>query len=380
MKNARTLVLLMVVVSLVSVVSLPGLSAPATIRIGTNYEMTGAVATFGTNCVNSARLAIDQANANGGALGRKFELVLFDNKSDAAESSTGAAKLIDQDKVVAILGAMTSTNCLSAGPVAQDKKIPMITPTGTNPKVTMVGDYIFRACFLDDFQGEVMAAFAFKNLKAKTAAILVDNASDYSKGLAKFFKQKFTSLGGKVVIEEGFMPDDKEFTAQLLKVKAAKADVLFVPCYYQPAGLISKQAREMKIMIPILGGDGWDSSELVKTAGAKPLNNIFFSNHYSPDSTSKLNKEYVKAYSERFGQAPDAFAALGYDAANLVIDAIKRAKSAEPKLIRDELAKTTSFVGVAGPIRFDQNRNPIKSAVIIELKDGVQRFKAEVKP
>lgn len=379
MKNARTLVLLLVVVSLVTALSLPGLAAD-TIRIGTNYEMTGAVATFGTNCTNSARLAIEEANAKGGALGRKFELITFDNKSDAAEASTGAAKLIDQDKVVAILGSMTSTCCLSAGPVAQDKKIPMITPTGTNPRVTQVGDYIFRACFLDDFQGEVMAVFAYKNLKKKTAAILVDNASDYSKGLAKFFKQKFTSLGGKVLLEEGFMPEDKEFTAQLLKVKSSKAEVLFVPCYYQPAGLISKQAREMKINIPILGGDGWDSTELVKTAGPKPLNNIFFSNHYSPDSTSKLNKDFVKTYTAKFGQPPDAFAALGYDAAWLIIDAIKRANSADPKLIRDALAKTTDFVGVAGPIRFDANRNPIKSAVIIELKNGVQRFKAEVQP
>lgn len=381
MKTTRTMILFVILMSLVLTVVLPSQAAGEPILIGANYEMSGAVAAAGTDCVKATVLAVEQANAKGGVLGRPLKLVTFDNQSDAAESLSGASQLVNKDKVVALLGPVTSTNSLSAGPVAKDKGIPMITPAATNPKVTQLSHCIFRACFIDDFQGEVMAAYAARNLKAKKAAILIDQSSDYSKGLARFFKQKFSAMGGIVLTEQGFMPEDDDFVSQLRRIRDAKVDVLYVPCYYQPAGYIVKQAREMKISIPILGGDGWDfPNELIKVAGTKPLNEVYYTNHYSADSSNAQNKEFVKAYKAKYGQLPTSLSALGYDAALLLIDAIRRAGNADPEQIRIALAKTSGFMGVTGRIRFDQNRNPIKSAVIVELVNGAPQFKDEVDP
>lgn len=358
-----------------------GLLAEEEIVIGANYEMTGPVATFGQACTNSAQLAVDEANAAGGVLGRKIKLVSADNKSDAKEALNMATKLITQDKAVILLGPVTSSDCLSAGPFAQEKGVPMITPTGTNPKVTKVGDYIFRVCFVDDFQGSTMANFARKTLKAKKAAMLVENQSDYAKGLAAFFKDTFSKAGGQIVADEAFGSDDKDFRALLNKVRLKKPDVLFVPSYYNTCGLIAKQAREMKMNMPILGGDGWDSPELIQIAGPKPLNKIFFSNHYDPGySKNPMAVKYIKDYTARFKLAPDALAALGYDAAKLAIDAIARAKSTDPKAIRDALAATKGFEGVAGKITMNAERNPPKTLLVIELKNGVKTYKEAVEP
>ena len=369
---------LLLIISVVAVSSLVGAAAEP-IKIGANYEVTGGVATFGTSCVNSTKMYFDTVNKSGGVLGRQLELVVADNKSEASEAASAAKKLISQDKVVALLGPVTSKNCLSAGPIAQEAKIPMITPTGTNPAVTQVGNFIFRACFIDDFQGTVMANFALKTLKAKTAAIFVDNANDYSKGLAKFFKENFIKGGGQIVSEEAFMAGDKDYRTQLTKIKMKKPDVIYCPAYYQEDGLVTKQARELGMDMPILGGDGWDSADLVKIAGDKALNNVYFSNHYSADSTDPLTQAYVKEYTAKFGSRPDALAALGYDAAVLMVEAIKKAGSADPGKIRDAMA-TLKVKGVTGIVTFDANRNPVKSAVVIELKNGVQTYKETVNP
>lgn len=358
-----------------------GLLAEEEILIGANYELTGNVALFGQACLNSARLAVDEINAAGGLLGKKVKLVAADNKSIAEEAGNMAQKLISQDGVVAIVGPVTSSDCLAAGPVCQNKGVPMITPTGTNPKVTEVGTFVFRACFLDDFQGEVMAKFALKNLKARKAALMIETSSDYAKGLASFFKKAFTKGGGTIVAEEGFMTEDKDFRATLNKIRLKDPDVIFVPSYYNQDGLIAKQAREMGMKMPILGGDGWDQvEELPKVAGKEALNNIFFSNHFSPESDDPLAIKYVKAYKERFGKNPDALAALGYDAIRLIFDSIKRANSTNPDKIRAAMAATKGFKGVAGVITMDANRNPIKSAVIIELVDGAQKYKTTIEP
>lgn len=374
----KKLFVLGLILSVIALSTLVG-AAGEPIKIGGNYEVTGGVATFGTSCVNSTKLLFEDINKKGGVLGRPLELIVADNKSEASESASAAKKLIAQDKVVALLGPVTSSNCLSAGPIAQEAKIPMITPTGTNPKVTEIGDYIFRACFIDDFQGTVMANFALKTLKAKTAAIFIDNASDYSKGLASFFKESFVKGGGKIVSEEAFMAKDKDYRTQLTKIKLKKPDVIYVPAYYQEDGLIAKQARELGINVPLLGGDGWDSADLIKIADAKPLNQVYFSNHYSADSTDPLSQAYVKAYTAKFGSKPDALAALGYDAAIIVVEAIKKAGSTDPAKVRDAMA-AIKVKGVSGNVVFDKNRNPVKSAVVIELKNGVQTYRTTVEP
>ena len=292
---------------------LSGCGGAKEILIGANYEMSGPVATFGQACTNSAQMAVDEINAAGGLLGKQVKLISADNKSDAAEAGTMATKLITQNKVVVVLGPVTSTNGLSAGPICQDKGVPMISPTGTNIKVTQIGTYIFRACFVDDFQGTVMANFAANDLQATKAAILTDNQSDYAKGLADFFKKTFTELGGEIVAEEAFMPDDKDFRALLNKVKVQAPDIIYCPAYYQPDGLIAKQARELGINVPILGADGWDSPDLIKIAGAKALNNVFFSNHFSREAKNPKAEKYIKDYFERFNMEPDALAALVWE-------------------------------------------------------------------
>ncbi len=352
---------------------------PDTIKIGGNYEITGDVATFGTSCANAALLFFDQVNSSGGLLGKKVELIIADNKSDPAESASSVKKLIAQDRVIALLGPVTSRNSLSAAPIAQDSGHIMITPTATNPDVTKIGKYIFRACFIDDFQGTVMANFAIKSLKVNTASILVDNANDYSKGLAKFFRESFIKGGGTILSEEAFIAGDKDFRTQLTKIRQKKPDIIYVPAYYQEDGLIAKQAREFGIKIPILGGDGWDSEQLVKIAGADNLNDIYFSNHYSPESANPLAIDFIKAYTKRFGSRPDALAALSYDSALILCEAIRKAGSTDTGKMEEALLNL-KISGVTGKLSFDENRNPVKSAVVIELKNGSQVYKTTIEP
>lgn len=356
------------------------------IKLGANLEMTGGNATFGQSATNGAKLAIKQVNAKGGVLGKQVSLVVADNKSEAAEAANAMQKLITQDKVLGIIAPIASSSVIAGAQVNMDNKVLAISPTASNPNVTVdpatgkVRDFLFRAAFIDPFQGSVMANFAMKTLQGKTAAVYIDNSSDYAKGLGKFFKETFEKSGGKVVIEEAYLAKDTDFKATLTKIKAANADVLFVPGYYQEVGMIVKQAREMGLMMPILGGDGWDSAKLPEIAGAKALNNTFFANHYSPDDNSPAIKTFVEAYQKEYNQTPDAFAALAYDATMMVIEAIKRANSEDTVKIKDELAKTKDYAAVSGTITLNETHDAVKSAVIIEMKDGKQTFKEKINP
>lgn len=355
------------------------------IKIGGNFEMTGGIANFGNQTVNGIKLAFKEANESGGVLGKKINFVIADNKSEPSEATNAITKLITQDRVAAVLGPVSSSNVLATLQVAQDNKIPILTATGTNPKITVddngkVRPYVFRSCFIDPFQGTVMANFAAKSLKAKTAAMYIDNSSDYSKGLAQFFQEGFVKNGGQIVATEAFLQKDQDFKATLTKIKAQNPDVIFIPAYYEEVGKIVKQARELGITAPLLGTDGWDDPKLVEIAGAPALNNGFFSNHYSPQDTDPNIQKFVEAYKKEYGQEPSALAALGYDAGKMIIDAIKRAGSAEPAKIRDALEQTKNLQVSTGIITLDASHNPVKSAVVIEMKDGKQTFKEKINP
>ena len=356
------------------------------IKIGVLNEMTGGNATMGTSSANGAKMAIKEANAKGGVLGKQIQAVVADNKSEPSEAANAMTKLATQDKVVAITGMFASSNAIAASSVAESTKVPFLAVGATNPKVTVdektnkVKDYTFRVCFIDPFQGTVGANFVLNTLNLKKAVILVDNSSDYSKGLAAFFKDAFTKGGGAVIAEEAYLQKDQDFKTILTKVKALNAEVIYVPGYYEEVGKIVKQAREMGITVPLIGGDGWDSPKLVEIGTPAALNNTYFTNHYSVDDTSAASQAFVEAYKKEYGQAPDALAVLGYDAANVLIDAIKRANSTEPAKIREALAATKDFMTVTGSTTLNATHDAVKSAVIIEMKDGKQMFKATVKP
>ncbi|MEG6511147.1 ABC transporter substrate-binding protein [Desulforamulus ruminis] len=356
------------------------------IKIGGNYELSGQVATYGNSAKNGIELYFDELNAKGGVLGKKIEFICLDNKSEATEAANVASRLINQEKVVAILGSITSGNTMGFAQIAEDNKIPAITSGGTNPDITVdpntkkVREYIFRSVFIDPFQGTVMATFATKTLKAKTAAVFVENNSPYSKGLAEYFIKSFEEQGGKIVGNEAFLSEDQDFNATLTKIKSAKPDVVFVPAYYEQVGKIVKQGRDLGITVPFMGGDGWDSPKLAEIAGAKALNNGYFSNHYSPKQQDPIVQDFVAKYEEKYKQTPDALAALGYDAAILLVKAIETAGSAEPEKIKDALAGLKDVQAVTGKFIFDENHNPVKGAVILEMKDGEQVFKEQIIP
>ncbi|MCL5780685.1 MAG: ABC transporter substrate-binding protein [Firmicutes bacterium] len=392
MKKFRFVALLAAMVMLVALVAGCGAkeekkAADANeIVIGGNFELSGNVATFGSAAANGAQLYFDEVNAAGGVLNKKIKFVNLDNKSDATEAANVATRLITQDKVVAILGATTSGNTLGFIQVATDNKIPVVSSSATNPDVTVdpntkqVREYIFRACFIDPFQGTVMANFALKDLQAKTAVIYVDNNSPYSKGLAQFFKESFTKQGGKIVGEEAFVPEDQDFKATLTKIKGMNPDIVYCPGYYEQVGKIVKQAREVGITVPFLGGDGWDSPKLTEIAGPQALNNTFFSNHYSSEQDDPNVKAFVEKYKTKFGQVPDSMAALGYDAAILIVDAIKRSGDGSPEKIKEALKATKDVQAVTGKLSLDENHNPVKGAAILEMKDGKQVYKTYVNP
>lgn len=357
-----------------------------TIKVGGLLEMTGGSASFGISGKNGIDLALKKINEKGVLGGNKLSLVVADTKSEASEATNGMQKLISQDKVVAVIGPNQSSAVIASGAINNGAKVVDITPMGTNPDVTVdpktkqVKPYSFRTCFIDPFQGTVMASFASNELKVKRAAIYIDNTSDYAKGLAQFFKENFVKNGGQVVIEEAYLQKDTDFKSTLTKIKAAKPDFIYIPGYYQEVGLIVKQAREMGINVPMAGGDGWDSAKLPEIAGKAALDNTFFSSLYSPDDTSDLNKEFVAEYKKAYNTNPDVFAALAYDSTLLVAKAIEDAGSADPAKIAEAMAKIKGFKGVSGEVTFNEEHNPIKSAVIIEHKDGKQTFKTKVNP
>ena len=358
----------------------------APIKVGGNLELTGSTAMFGQGAKNAINLAFEQQNAKGGILGRQLTLVAADNKSDAGESTAAVTKLVTQDKVVAVLGSMTSSVTLAAIPVVTDNKVPMISPSGTNTKLTIdpatsaVRPWIFRACFIDPFQGQVGANFTLTNLKAKTAAIIIDQKSDYSKGLAESFVANFKKGNGTITGTEQYVGgSDKDFRSILTNIKAQNPDVVWLPGYYQEVGLIVKQARDLGMMMPFMGGDGWDDPQLFNIAGNTALNNTYYVDHVATDDPALAT--FVADYKAKYNAAPNAMAILGYDAANLLIKAIDDAKSADPEKIRTALENMKGFKGVSGDITIDPTtHNPQKSAVIISNKDGKPVFVTRVAP
>ena len=355
------------------------------IRIGINYELSGDNATYGQGSVEGIEMAIDEINAAGGINGKLIEPIKYDNKSDAAEASTLANKLVTQDKVLAILGPATTGAFTSQIPVANKNKIPIATGSATGDNLTFDTDgsvhpYVFRICFNDSFQGKVMANFAFENLSAKKAVIIMDSSSDYGKGLSQNFVETFTAAGGTIVAEEAYVAGDTDFNAIITKIKGMDFDVIYLPGYYNEAGLIIKQARTQGIDKPILGADGFDSDVLVDLAGKDALNNVYFTNHYSTIDEDPAVLKFIADFEAKYGKKPNAFNALGYDLAKFVADAIGRAESLTGEAIKDALEATENFIGVTGTLSVDENHNPVKSIFVIELKDGEQHSSVKVNP
>src|SRR5262244_2208225 len=339
------------------------------IRVGEYSSLTGTTATFGQSTHNAVTMAYEEVNAAGGVLGRKIKVFVEDDQSKPEEAATAATKLINQNKVVALLGEVASSRSLAAAPICQANSIPMISPSSTNPRVTQTGDYIFRVCFIDPFQGGVMARFASETLKVKKVAILVDVRNDYSIGLQTFFRENFKRLGGTIVSEQSYSEGDSDFHAQLTQIKSANPEAIYVPGYYTEVGTIARQARELGITVPLLGGDGWDSPRLFEIGG-EALNGCYLSNHYSVDDPSPAIQKFVKEYRDRYKQTPDALAALGYDAAKILADAMTRSGSTDAAKVRDALAQTKDFAGVTGQITIDKDRNAVKPAVVLKIQNG----------
>ena len=351
-----------------------------TIRVGEYASLTGKEATFGQSSHEGTLLAIEEINAAGGVLGQPLKLLTEDTQSKAGEPATVVNKLIARDGVVAVLGEVASSRSLEAAPICQANKIPMVSPSSTNPKVTETGDFIFRVCFIDPFQGTVMANFATKTLNAKKVAIFTDVKSDYSKGLAKFFKEKFSANGGTIAAELDYNGGDRDFKAQLTAIKAANPDGVFVPGYYTDAALICVQAKQLGLNVPLFGGDGWESEKLTEI-GKDAVEGQYFSTHYHPDVGSELSRKFLENYRRRWnGKNPDALAACGYDSALVLADAIKRAGSTDGQKVRDALAATRNFQAVTGVITINENRDATKAAVILQVKDGKFKYLETVAP
>ncbi len=357
---------------------------PDLITIGANLEMTGSNASFGTSSLNGIHMAVEDANINGGVLGKKIQVIGVDNRSEVAGSSDALAKL-SENKVSVMIGPDTSSNVIALGPLVAADKLPLISPSGTNPAITVdpatgkTREYMFRACFTDPYQGKVMADFARDRLKVQKAVVLVDNSSDYSKGLAEFFEKRFQDKGGSVALQEAYMAKDVDFKPILTKVAAQKPDMIFIPGYYQEVGLILRQAREMGLHIPILGGDGWDSDKLIEIAGEENLKDTYFCNHYSPEDQNPKLQEFIKKYEARYGYKPDGFAVTAYDAAGLAIEAIK-AGSAKPEDVAKALTKIHNFDGISGKITIDEQHNTVSSGIIMNFKDGHRSFVERIDP
>lgn len=353
-----------------------------TIKVGLNYELSGAVATYGQASVQGIEMAVDEINAAGGVKGKKIELVKYDNKSEPAEATTLATKLMTSDRVVTVIGPATSGSFKAQVPVAIKNKIPVVSGSATADDVTVdaqgVKEYAFRTCFNDSYQGTAMANFATKKLSAKRALVYADNSSDYAKGLAANFKKTFTDAGGQIVGEEAYTTGDTDFNATLTRIKGQQFDVLYVPGYYQEASLLIKAARGLGINQPILGGDGYDSPVLLQQAGASALNNVYFTNHYSALDKDPKVTEFIAAYKKKYNADPNAFNALGYDTAKFVADAANRAATIDGPGIKDAMASTKDFPAVTGTLSIDANHNPVKAIVVVGLKNGQQATSEKV--
>lgn len=350
-------------------------SSSGPITLGVNLELTGDTASFGTSCLNGIKLALEEINQTGVLGGRKIDIIADDNKGKSTEAATVTKKLIEVNKVPLIIGAVASTNSIAISQVAQDNRIPQVTPASTRTDLTLNNDgsvkkYIFRTCFIDDFQGDAIAKFAFNDLGAHRIAILYDNGQDYSKGIYQRVKETFPSLGGVVASERTYDAKvDSDFRAHLSQIKAAKFDVLVVPGYYQQIGQIAKQARELGMKQPIVGGDGFDSPQLIEVGG-DAVEGAFFTTHFSADDPSEKAQAFVSKYKSKYGIVPDAMAVLGYDAMNLVADAIERAGSTDPEALTKSLAETKNFPAITGTITLNEKHNAVKDIVVMKVEGG----------
>jgi branched-chain amino acid transport system substrate-binding protein len=349
------------------------------VKIGFFMSVTGRDASFGEVSLRGARLAVEELNAAGGVLGRPVELVVEDNRSIAGESATAAKKLIARDRVAVLIGECSSGRTLEAAPVAQAAGVPLITPASTNPKVTQVGDCIFRVCFIDPFQGEVIAAFARRRLGLRRAALLIEAGAPYSVGLGDYFAKTFTALGGEIVVTQKYSGNDTDFRAQLTAIRAAKPDAIFLPGYYVAAGLVAQQAQQLGIAATLLGGDGFEAPQLLEIGGAS-MDGVYYSTHFALENTDAASRAFVAAYTQRHGSGPNGLAALTYDAVKLAADAIARAGTTEPGKLRAALAATKDFPGVTGRTTINAQRDADKDAAIITVKGGKLVFVETIRP
>lgn len=352
----------------------------STIKIGFFGDLSGPTYNFGQSALNGVLMAADEINIAGGINGRRLDVVIDDDKGSPEAAAQITEKLIRSDNVIAIIGAGASGNSLAAAPNAQSAHVPLISPSSTTPAVTQAGDYIFRACFIDAFQGEVMARFTVNTLKAQTAAIMLDYNSPYSRGLSEYFELSFAKLDGKILTKQSYSQGDADYRGQLSEIKAASPDVIYIPGYYGDVAVIARQARQLGITQPLLGGDGWDAPELWEL-GRDALNGCYITNHYSVDTPSQTIQKFVDNYRQRYGnQTPDAHAALAYDALKFLVEAIRKAGTGDGPKLRDALASTRNFVGVTGIISMDKDRNAVKPAVILKLEDGRYIYQETIYP
>ncbi len=347
--------------------------------IGEYGSLTGSTATFGLSTNKGIKMAFDEINEKGGVKGKKIKLITLDDQGKPDEAAAAVTRLITQNKVIAVIGEVASSLTEAAAPFAQQYKIPLITPSSTNPSITKNRDFVFRVCFIDPFQGFVMAKFAWENLKIKKVAVFRDKANLYSIGLADAFIESFKKMGGTIVLDVSYQEKDIDFKAQLTQMKSKSPEAIFIPGYYTEVGLIARQAVQLGLKIPLLGGDGWDSTRLHEI-GKEAINGHYYSNHYSTESTDPTVQEFIKKFKDRYSEIPDGLAALGYDAAKILVAAMERTTEVTPQNIRDELAKTKDFPGVTGKISINENRDAVKPAVIVQIENAKRKFVTMVNP
>lgn len=375
MKKSLSIILLLTIVATIFAGCGAEKAGENEIGIGINYELTGEVASYGQASVDGIELAIDEINAAGGINGKKIKPFKYDNKSDKSQATTLGKKLMTQHKVVAVLGPATSGAFKATIPDAIKNKVVVASGSATAEDVTAdangVKEYAFRICFNDSYQGTAMANYALNNMSKTKAVVIMDNSSDYGKGLAENFTNTFKANGGTIVATEAFVSGDTDFNAILTKIKGQDFDVIFIPGYYNEAGLIIKQARAQGIDTPILGADGFGAPELTELAGADALNNVYFSSHFSSLDKDPSVIGFIENFKAKYGKEPDQFAALGYDLAMFIADGIKRAGSTDTVAIKDALAATTDFKGITGSFSMDENHNPVKAVVVVGIENGV---------
>jgi branched-chain amino acid transport system substrate-binding protein len=350
-----------------------------TIRIGVFADYTGQTSSFGISTFSGIKMAVESINAAGGINGKKLEIVIGDDGGQSENTKLIVKKLIEIDKVDALIGEPTSTNSIVGANIAQAAKVPMITPSGTNPKITEVGDFIFRACFVDAVQGEAMARYAIETLNIKRVSLLVDSESDYGKGLADSFTLSFKKRGGNIVSRSFYSGNDEEFSSQIAAIKRVKPQAIYIPGYYNQIMEIAREVRASKMKVTLLGGDGWDSPTLFETGGVG-LDNSFITNNFATSIPNEIVKTFVAKYKKLYNLEPDSFAALGFDSANLLADALKRANSTDKQKLRDTLATTKDFQGITGKITFDANRNPRKAVYILKIVEGKFVYNSAIEP